>query len=393
MAVIPSSRRGDVLRRVAVLARACTALAVLAALAPGARAVPAAAASASSHVQEDPGDTALRRAWTRLSDEERGELAEWFRYEVRSLRTFQGTLIEHAIRARGEDVGLAPAARAPRVFDPDEHAPKLPIERTWLKDSSPRLERERERLFGKAAAVELHRAWDYDWGLGQLVRIEGVDAGTILFENALRGLGPDADLALACVEEALDAGKAQEVLEAFGHTYTDRKGNAYTGITLYDAWGSGARIEMPDVDNIGIVNTVLGKQRKWRSPVPERKQESLYAQVGELYTEARRYRGLREALAALYLRAEPPVPAGYDTNRLRLHALWEEASSTPATLAEELPDAKTWQRYLERLLKRVDRDTTLTGKARTRSASLAADERAVRSTLIRVLRESGALDV
>ncbi|MFT5291347.1 MAG: hypothetical protein ACI82F_003426 [Planctomycetota bacterium] len=339
----------------------------------------------------DPTDKDLRSAWDELEPAKKREIAEWFRLEVGGLQSFQAFLINYVIRAREKDAGSAPEARPPRYFDPEEHAPKLPIARTWLKPGSSKVEQERERLLGKNSFPRTLSSWAYDWGQGQLVRAGEGNDPEVVFHNGLMGLAPDADLAMACVLEVLDTGTEQVLLEAFGHTYTDREGNAYSGITLYDAWGSGRRLEMPDVDNLGIVHTVLKIKRKWRSPVPESKQESLYEAVAEQYVRARRFRGLREAMAAYYLGAEPPVPAGYETNAIRLHALWEEASSTPEVLAEELPSADKWEKYMERLLRRVDRDKDLIEKAKARQGRLATDQIAIRATLVRIMRESGAI--
>ena len=51
-----------------------------------------------------------------------------------------------------------------------------------------------------------------------------------------------------------EVARAEErsALAAFGPAYTDRNGNVYPGVTLYDAWASGPEIEMPDVDVLGV---------------------------------------------------------------------------------------------------------------------------------------------
>ena len=107
-----------------------------------------------------------------------------------------------------------------------------------------------------------------------------------VFELALAGYAPQADLAVALLEQALDRGEQQLALGAFGHAYTDREGRVFPGLTLYDAWSSGLEIEMPDVDNLGIVHAVTGQRGRWVAPVPASEHDELYALVGELYTDA-----------------------------------------------------------------------------------------------------------
>jgi signal transduction histidine kinase len=68
----------------------------------------------------------------------------------------------------------------------------------------------------------------------RVVRLRDPDDAAALFENALAGAPPDTDLVEAYVERALDDGAQQAALAAVAHAYTDRDGNVYEGLTLYD---------------------------------------------------------------------------------------------------------------------------------------------------------------
>ena len=96
----------------------------------------------------------------------------------------------------------------------------------------------------------------------------------------------------------MDDGSMKSVMTAFSHAYADRQGNAFPGITLYDAWSSGAEMEMPDVECLGIVHDLLDDWKTWKAPV--RKQESLYDAIGELFVKARLcLRGFLDLQAAI----------------------------------------------------------------------------------------------
>ncbi len=382
----------------------------------------------------------LRAAWERLEPGAKREVVEWFRYEIGQKGTSQGALVARILDESETDPGLVVTAAAHPFFDPEEHAPKQPIVRRPLDLDDPRVERMRAELFPPVASGvgRLTSAWRYDWGARALVRIGLEDEAPEpepepepsksrrsrskkkapkepetppapepdpqalereleresdrLFANALSGYVPDVDLARALVLQRLDQGDEQEALAAFAHAYTDRSGNVYTGITLYDAWSSGKRIEMPDVDALGIVHTLLDEWRRWKAPVPERKHDSLYERIEELFVPAHRYRELREAVADAYFIGVPPPRGGYGPNNERFHALWGEHDSDVDALAELLPEAKDWEKWNRDLVSRSIREPDLMNRGKQRSQLLQRDAETVRATLAWVLQEFGALE-
>jgi hypothetical protein len=196
----------------------------------------------------------------------------------------------------------------------------------------------------------------------------------------------------ARVARALHDGSEQKVLTAFGHAYTDRSGTVYTGITLYDAWASGTEIEMPDVDTLGIVHTVLDDWKTWTAPISPAQHDDLYGKLGDLFKAAHRHRGLRHALAQSYLVGSAALRDGYAPHLDAFHALWEKHRSMPAELEPALPQAAKWEKFLTDWAKRCRSDSKLMRGGQMRRATLDSDAAAVRATLLGVLKEFGAYE-
>lgn len=338
-----------------------------------------------------PTDEELHRAWSFLLPGEQLDAAEWLRAEASHLDSFQLGLITYALGLEKRDLGTLPVAPPTPVYDPAVHAPRQVIPRTPLEPDDPRAVAERERLLGRTSAW-MRCSWRYDWSIREVVRTGDDHDPTTVFENAIRGYPPDADIAQALIERALDDGSEQKLLTAFAHAYTDRSGTVYPGVTLYDAWSSGADMEMPDVDTLGIVHDIDDDWKKWVAPVAAGQQEKLYAHIGDLFVRARRYRGLRQALAATYVIGSAPLRDAYAGHRDRLHSLWDVNKSTPEDVLAKLPDAKKAADFLEKWSAKVDRDVPLTQAGLSRRGTLDRDSAAVRATMIRILKEMGALE-
>lgn len=337
-----------------------------------------------------PKDAELEAAWTALGPEERTDLAQRFVAEVEWLDTLQAALIAHARELSPVDPGLLEDAPPTPFYDPHVHAPGQPIERTRLKPDHAFAAAERERLVGGVRARKLRSAWQYDWGVRTVQRTGDPEDPDLIFHNALAGYAPGADLAEALIAQALDRGEEQKVLAAFGHAYTDRAGNVFPGITLYDAWGSGQELEMPDVDVLGIIHDMLNEWKKWVAPMPSSQHDKVYEKVGEMYQDARRYRGLRQALAIAYLNGSGELRDSYAGHLIRLHALWESVKSNPVELAPELPDADAGSKFLETWKRKVDRDPKLLNGGAARRAALESDAARIRALAARLVLEARA---
>lgn len=339
-----------------------------------------------------PDDARVEAAWRSLEPTARAEAIERFRQEVAWNETFQNALLRFVLEQQERDPGLWPLRAPAPYFDPPTHAPRQPTPRRPLKADSARVRKQTERFFFRVPQRRLQSAWTYSYATRGLVREANADDPERLFANALRGFAPDLDLAEALVEMGLDDGAQQSVLTAFDHAYTDRLGALFPGLTLYDAWASGGEMEMPDVDCLGIVHSVLDDWTSWKAPVPAGRQAALYERIGALFSDARRHRGLRQALARSYLTGAAVLRDGYQPNLPAFHALWEDVQSTPASLAERLPGAADWEGFLEDWGELMKDEPARLGAGRRRQDALDADGRAVRRTLVRILRETGALD-
>jgi len=339
---------------------------------------------------EAPDDDRVREAWSYLLPDEQVDAMARFEAEVVWLDTFQNSLIAHELESLDADAGLLPAAEPPPIFDPAVHAPRQPIARKRVDPESSRVKRVLEQL-GGAWPRRLQPAWEYDWAEGRVVRTADFEDPQRLFENGLAGYPPRLDLAEALVCAALDDGAERETHRAFAHAYTDRSGNAYP-LTLYEAWCSGASLEMPDVDTLGVVHTLDGDWDTWVAPVSGTTQDDLYERVGEHFQVARRHRGLRVALARTYLVGSADMRDGYASHRDGLHALWNEAASTPADLAPQLPDVDHWAAFLEQLGARMADDEQFAAAGVYRRQTLDWEAWQVRGLLVSILGDAGAFE-
>ena len=134
-----------------------------------------------------------------------------------------------------------------------QHCPHL-IPRKFVDTGSKRFAATVEKLVGGRRERDRQDAFRYDWGGGTVVTVGPWDAPERIAFNASRGLSPYTDLVEALVEQQLDAGEVRAEAAAFSHAYSDRSGNAYREITLYDAWSAGTEIEMPDVECLGMLD-------------------------------------------------------------------------------------------------------------------------------------------
>jgi hypothetical protein len=335
-------------------------------------------------------DARARAGFARLSEAKQAEAIEYLRAELSYEKGLRGLLVEHVMKASEVDPGFYPLRAATEPFDPALHASAQPIPRKLLAGDAPLAKAMAEKVFGPADRSAALLDWDYDWGAGEPRRLVVRAPASEVFENLLRGYHPDFGLVRALVLARIDDASERRTLAAFARPYTDREGNVYPGISLYDAWRSGVEIEMPDVDTLGIVHEVLDDWVRWSAPVPPRAQDPLYDAIGELFVRARRFRGLREALAEVYLAAAPPSRDGYRDSDLRFHALWDVCGSDPAALARRLDASEGWSQFLEDWLLECQRDPSLYERGRTRQAVLAEDAARAKALLERILTELGA---
>jgi hypothetical protein len=332
-------------------------------------------------------DEAALSAFESLSPADRKDLADYFHLEAKHLGSFQLSLVAFVLNGQDRDPAAWPEEQAAPVFDSKEHTPENDIPRHPLEAGSPSVQELSRLIFKKVPAPRLDSAWRYDYSSRELRRTKAWKDPERVFRNGLRGFLPDLDLAEALVERALDDGAEQKALAAFAHAYTDREGGVVPGITLYDAWACGAEIEMPDVDALGIVHTVLGDWKTWRAPVPASKHEALYDRIGELFVPAQRHRGLRHAIASCYLAGSAVLRDGYTDQLDNFHALWEDCRSTPAEMAKRLPPAAKRSEFLAAWTATCHAKGAVWQAGLARHKTLDREAEAVRTLLLRLLGE------
>lgn len=336
----------------------------------------------------------LEDAWKYLRPDERRELVEYFGAQARALDSHQRKLIALAAKLSDRDAGLWLVEHELPFYDPKVHAPRQPIKRRRLAPTDAKVV-EAQRELAPPLPRALRATWRYDWGSRDLVRARAPalaeDDPERVFTNACLGMPPDADMAIALVTRALDDGAQCPTLAAFGHAYTDRDGGVYP-FTLYEAWGSGRDIEMPDVDTLGLYHELFNDFQRFVAPVPNKLHKQLYEEtLFPRFIIARDHRAPREGLAQTWIRAEPALAEGYDAAVIRFHALWHYMNEQPRALATALSDNRDWDRYFTAWTASLAKTPVLYERGHERQLELYADEQALRELLLRCMRELGLL--
>lgn len=342
-------------------------------------------APAPAHAQDAAAlDARAKAAFAALEPGERKELLDYVALELRAKNRVQDELLHRALLLDPrEPAAFAEPVAAP-FFDPATHAPAQPIARHPMGESDPALAAARKRLHGPDAPSALQSAWSYDYARREVLRLRGWDDAARVFANALAGYPPGTDLAEALVEKALDDGAQQKAFAAFAHAYTDRRGNVYAGITLFDAYSSGKEFEMPDVDTLGLWHTLRDDWKTYVAPV--KNPDPLYKALGQSFLVVSHQRGLRHALALCYLEAEPALGT-LGGQLANLHLAWSKAHGTPAELVPTLPTEAKWQAYFSALGAAAQSDPEAFHAAELRQAALGSAAKVVRETALAGLNE------
>lgn len=340
-----------------------------------------------------PSNAKLEATWEELPQETRQEVIQWYQSEIAAVRTYQSQLVTYVLDAVDHDPRDWPAATPdPPLYRAEVHAPAQVIPRKFVAKPTRSQRAWIERVFRARASEPTPPAWIYDYARGTVVGLNpkalGRTGPSHIFRLALAGRVPDSDLAQAIVASRLDKGGQRVAHRAFSHAYSDRAGKALREVTLYDAWGSGLEMEMPDVECLGIVHEVLGDWKSWIAPVPPTQHDALYERIGEVFVDLRAEREFGQALAATYFQAEPPLAATYRAHRGRMHALWAQVGCNPSVLVEYLPTTdKGLEIFWTTRGKELDSDLELWQAGGVRRAALAADATKVRETLVWVMRQ------
>ena len=284
-----------------------------------------------------------------------------------------------------------PEASPLAYYDPKVHARNTPIRRKWLEPDESAVKIARKQFLPKRDPRQPILSYRYDWKERKVVRSGDPNDVEVVFRNAANGVPPGFDRARAITIREMDGGHHPELLAAFCHAYTDRNGGAYPTITLYDAWTSGATMEMPDVDVLGIVHDVLGDWESWVAPLDDSDHGTVYPMVARLYRKSRRYRTLREALADARFMDDPWAGRFLVASR-NLHALWAAKENSVVKLTAELPDADAQESWFDQWVATCQSDGTVFQEGVQRRTQTEADMEKVVKALEDALRATGALE-
>ena len=282
-------------------------------------------------------------------------------------------------------------ATAAEFFDPGVYAAGQNVERRLITNYD-----------GSRPELEIYRTWESEYPFASRLRFDfGTDVALTTSEvlapvdalwNFLYGYPPDADYLLVWLLRTFDHDKDfDERARHFDNLYCDLRGNAYDGVTLYDAFASGQKIDMPDVDVIAYARHVLG-DRSFRSPIPAgSKRSKLYKAIQEGFLEYFRHRTLVEATAMLYLDPEAPLREQHEPLRERILYLFSRRDGDPSKVRIFLRGADDRAGMIEKVDAMIGRDRSAARHRTEYAQHRNATRWAIAETAYAVLREYGYL--
>lgn len=255
-------------------------------------------------------------------------------------------------RARRE-IKVAPP-REPVFYTCEEYAPVQATRHFEPDDSSYASEQEgvMQVWTDPAPYLEVVR---YDFATNDVVDLGVTPTVDEEFWDLLAGNVEDTDLLVAWLMKQWDFdAKLDPLADFFGHVYCDRLGAAFKHITIYDAFRSGATVEMPDADVIAFARHIL-HDNSFTSPIPpDRRQQQLYESIKKSFVKLRDHRTLVESAARVFVNDEAMLRPELEGLRLRLIYLFEENGSDPARIAKALAATKTRDGFVEAMDKITD---------------------------------------
>ncbi len=277
----------------------------------------------------------------------------------------------------------------PPWFDPKKYASGQPIKRTLLAAKDPQATAVQQRLLKNKVIYDLCEEFEYSFASNKILRLQKELRPETQLRHALQGYPPKAGLAKAVLLSLLDQEEAQDPFaDYFEHAYTDRSGNVYPGVTLYDAHSAGSEIEMPDVDTIPYGWNIL-KDKSYEAPMTDGfKANSLYEKIGEGFVRYRRYREMLEAVASFYFAESAPVSPFVVPMKDRIHFVIAWTRNEPFFLERFLSK----HREREDFIAAIDElwqelQGSASGTIESRKKQLQADHQRIREIALQVLKK------
>jgi hypothetical protein len=310
----------------------------------------------------------------RVNASKEGELAKLFALRDRAVK----------------ELKLTPA-RPATAYDPKEYARGL-VTRTNADPDSVEVS-EAHGLFKTAENpvgpyYGAHVVWDF--GHDEAADYGALDPTKVLF-NGVHGYPPDADVLVAWLTKRFDFDTSTNaVAQYFDHLYADRNGKVFPDVTLYEAWASGQKIEMPDVDAIAYARLVL-KDTSYVTPIPPDKANKLYKKIEDGFLAWFQYRTWIEAAANLYVNPDTPLRAAHAPLRRRLLYTFVKCDGDVDKVAKTLADSKGRAKYVETTDAAIKADPDADAKIGKFVAARQAQQWTVARATYAVLRDHSML--
>lgn len=260
---------------------------------------------------------------------------------LEAYRGFPDARKQTLVRGLLRRVQLEPDPRIQRVVSMQRSLAKLPLEKprvahdptVWARGVAPPRKLvlvntdAHDALRRKVPAVrflpELRRCVRYDWQRGQVVRRAQELTPDEIIWNLWHGYPPGSDWAVARILARLNSDEKHRKVGAYlDHLYADLSANVYEDVTIYEAWCSGQKIAVPDVDAIPFAVQIL-RDRSFRSPIPAGpRREWLYGRIRDHALAFRFHRTLIEAAAAAFVALDPAVHSDHQKLLPRFHYLF-----------------------------------------------------------------------
>ncbi|RMH01150.1 MAG: hypothetical protein D6702_12185 [Planctomycetota bacterium] len=232
-----------------------------------------------------------------------------------------------------------------RAFAPERYAPALHLRTRVQEPGDPVWEQTARALFAGRRPPDRDRIWEWDPGRRLLLRPRRPAQPEQRLARMFAGDWPDPSRLTALAEAALQGDSpADPVADYFRHHYRDREGRVFAGIRLVDAWNSGRKIEVSDVEAVAFLRLIQDRGDV-RSPIPARLHDPIYRRIAAAYAAWREAAELRRALAVrLCSDREPPRPV-YSALSEAIDSAWVRLGHDPARASALLarhPDRRSF---------------------------------------------------
>ena len=264
-----------------------------------------------------------------------------------------------------EKEGLEAKPISLAYFQAEKYAPALRLRTRIMGGKDRKWKSLKIKYFRNSNIPWTPTIWAWDHGRNRLrSRLNPLGPRDILRALLEGQIDPEGRLA-AMAEGFLDHDSGMDA-EAwyFEHCYRDRDGLVFSGIRLFDMWGTTREIEISDVEAIAWLRRVAGEE-KLRSPIPKRLHDPIYSRIHDSFEKWREYRELRRALAVRLVDPGGEVPPVWGPVVERLDRAWVDLKMDPAEMRKFLEAHPKRDRFLvesKLLTEAVDAEISADGR-------------------------------